>query len=259
MRVDRGPVGLTWPNGPTHTNPGDSDVNRRPDDETSESPYTDAWLRTLPGAKTGAFPEQTSWKAYDPKSSTGQRPKLEYNGHQKDGRKWLYWEDEFDGVYLPDPRTKVGVYRLLRGLNILKATPPTAPAPAVVPVTEAWLRQVGAADKPWGRDPNGDPVYKLFLGPAQWFEFPGGGRLLIDHGPGKPGGWELADQAAVRQFAAALGIPLTEADEDAEDEKDDTEADCVECGEAPDDCTCGDECSYCGDDPCSCDDEEDRD
>lgn len=82
------------------------------------------------------------------------------------------------------------------------------PADSSEPVTVEWLRSVGATDKVDSRE-SGVAVYGLYLGPAKWFDFAGGGELLIDHGPGQPAGWPIKTRGHVRRLAAALGVPLT--------------------------------------------------
>ncbi len=67
-----------------------------------------------------------------------------------------------------------------------------------LPVTEEWLRSIGAEE---------DRACNLWVGPAQWFDFPSGGQLLIDHHKGE---FRLFTRGQVRLFCESLGVLLTE-------------------------------------------------
>lgn len=75
------------------------------------------------------------------------------------------------------------------------------------PVTEEWLRLIGAKDEVDGKI-NGEDVYDLYIGPARWCVFSSGGQLLIDH----HGEWRLKTRGDVLRFCAALGIKIKPAD-----------------------------------------------
>jgi hypothetical protein len=69
------------------------------------------------------------------------------------------------------------------------------------PVTEEWLRSVGAKDVYEYRH-DGQDVYGLYIGPAKWFNFTNGSELLIDHRDG----YVIKTRRQVRQLLQALGI-----------------------------------------------------
>ena len=73
------------------------------------------------------------------------------------------------------------------------------------PVTEEWLRSIGAKDEVDGKI-DGEPLFNLYIGPACLCYFPSGVELLIDHHHG----WPLKTRGQVRLMCRSLSIEMKE-------------------------------------------------
>lgn len=67
-------------------------------------PVTDEWVRTLPGAIPGDWPELTSWIIKDEDGDPLRE--LQYNGHSRAGKPWTYFDENGDSCYLPTPANR---------------------------------------------------------------------------------------------------------------------------------------------------------